>query len=78
MCQKSKTAVRTTATKVLVASGQKNLLEERMKLCNMIWGAGIEVERINVHYVCMYMKFLQTDRIVLQKGSIIFEPSSIL
>ena len=34
---------RTTQTEVYVASAQKNLLEERMKLCNMLWGADIKV-----------------------------------
>ena len=35
---------RTTQTEVYVASAQKNLLEERMKLCNMLWGADIKVK----------------------------------
>merc|ERR1711963_585201 len=36
---------RTTQTEVYVASAQKNLLEERMKLCNMLWGADIKAEQ---------------------------------
>ena len=35
--------VRTTQTEVYVASAQKNLLEERMKLCNMLWAADVKV-----------------------------------
>ena len=37
------TKVRTTETEVYVASAQKNLLEERMNLCNMLWDAGVKV-----------------------------------
>ncbi|RXN29165.1 histidine--tRNA cytoplasmic isoform X1 [Labeo rohita] len=36
--------VRTTETQVLVASAQKNLLEERLKLTNELWNAGIKAE----------------------------------
>ena len=35
--------VRTTKTQVLVASGQKNLLEERLKLVCQLWQAGLKV-----------------------------------
>lgn len=35
--------VRTIETQVLVASGQKNMLEERMKVCTQLWNAGIKV-----------------------------------
>jgi len=37
--------VRTTGTEVYVASAQKNLLEERMKLCNMLWAADVKTEQ---------------------------------
>lgn len=37
---------RTTHTKVLVVSAQKNMLEERLKLVNELWSAGIEAEII--------------------------------
>ncbi|XP_069052220.1 histidine--tRNA ligase isoform X1 [Lepisosteus oculatus] len=36
--------VRTTETQVLVASAQKNLLEERLKLTAELWDAGIKAE----------------------------------
>ncbi|ELW54063.1 Histidyl-tRNA synthetase, cytoplasmic [Tupaia chinensis] len=36
--------VRTTETQVLVASAQKKLLEERMKLVSELWDAGIKAE----------------------------------
>ncbi|XP_078712988.1 histidine--tRNA ligase, cytoplasmic [Lampetra fluviatilis] len=38
------TDVRTTETQVLVASAQKDLLEERLKLITELWGAGIKAE----------------------------------
>ncbi|KAI5626782.1 histidine--tRNA ligase, cytoplasmic isoform 2 [Silurus asotus] len=45
--QKAKTSaekIRTTKTQVLVASAQKNLLEQRLKLTNELWDAGIKAE----------------------------------
>ena len=36
--------VRTTETQVLVASAQKKLREERLKLVSELWDAGIKVE----------------------------------
>jgi len=36
--------VRTTETQVLVASAQKKLLEERLKLVSELWDAGIKAE----------------------------------
>ena len=35
--------MRTIGTEVMVASAQKDLLEERMKICNILWKAGIKV-----------------------------------
>lgn len=35
--------IRTTEVQVYVASAQKNLTEERMKLCKTLWDAGIKV-----------------------------------
>ncbi len=35
--------VRTIETQVMVASGQKNLLEDRMRVCTQLWDAGIKV-----------------------------------
>ena len=35
--------VRTKETDVLVASGQKGFLENRMKICTMLWNADIKV-----------------------------------
>ena len=35
--------VRTVETQVFVASGQKDLLEDRMKICTQLWEAGIKV-----------------------------------
>ncbi|KAB0799601.1 hypothetical protein PPYR_07481 [Photinus pyralis] len=37
--------VRTTAVEVYVASAQKNLLEERMKVCKELWNEGIKAEQ---------------------------------
>jgi histidyl-tRNA synthetase len=36
--------VRTVKTDVYVASGQKGLLQDRMKVCTMLWDAGIRAE----------------------------------
>uniref|UniRef100_A0A673LFA3 histidine--tRNA ligase n=1 Tax=Sinocyclocheilus rhinocerous TaxID=307959 RepID=A0A673LFA3_9TELE len=47
MEQKAETSsekVRTTETQVLVASAQKNLLEERLKLTSELWNTGIKAE----------------------------------
>ena len=35
--------VRTIETQVYIASGQKNMLEERMRICAKLWNAGIKV-----------------------------------
>ena len=40
--------IRTVETQVLVASGQKNMLEERMRVCGMLWDAGIKVRKERV------------------------------
>ena len=32
---------------VMVASGQKNQLEQRMKVCTLLWDAGIKVTYIH-------------------------------
>lgn len=42
---KKKTVVRTIETEVYVASAQKNLMEERMKLCAELWDAGVKAEQ---------------------------------
>ncbi|KAK6028770.1 anticodon binding domain protein [Ostertagia ostertagi] len=36
--------VRTTETEIYIASAQKNLLQERMKLCKTLWDEGFKVE----------------------------------
>ena len=41
----SSSEVRTVETQVMVASGQKNMLEERMRICAMLWDAGIKVSQ---------------------------------
>ena len=35
--------VRTVETQVMVSSAQKGLLEERMKVCSLLWKSGIKV-----------------------------------
>ena len=40
---KKKTVIRPIETEVYVASAQKNLLEERMKICRELWDAGVKV-----------------------------------
>ena len=39
----SQTKVRTTETQVYVASAQKNLVAERLKVCTVLWAANIKV-----------------------------------
>lgn len=41
--QASAEKVRTTEVQIMVASAQKNLLEERLKLVTELWNAGIKV-----------------------------------
>ncbi|KAL3880996.1 hypothetical protein ACJMK2_033197 [Sinanodonta woodiana] len=41
----SNAKIRTTETEVFVVSAQKNLLEERMKLCKELWDADIKAEQ---------------------------------
>ena len=36
-------SVRMVETQVMVASGQKDMLEERMQVCTRLWDAGIKV-----------------------------------
>ncbi|XP_077984903.1 histidine--tRNA ligase, cytoplasmic-like [Glandiceps talaboti] len=40
----SQEKIRTTETQVMVASAQKNLLEERIKLCSELWSASVKTE----------------------------------
>ena len=40
---KSAIKTRTTETEVFVASAQKNLIEERMKICAQLWDSDIKV-----------------------------------
>ncbi|KAF5301194.1 hypothetical protein FQA39_LY19105 [Lamprigera yunnana] len=37
--------IRTTEVEVYIASAQKNLLEERMKVCEQLWSEGIKAEQ---------------------------------
>lgn len=43
LLQASAERVRTTEVQVMVASAQKNLLEERLKLVTELWNAGVKV-----------------------------------
>lgn len=42
--QASKKKIRTTDTEIFVATAQKNLVEERIKLCRELWDQGFKVE----------------------------------
>jgi histidyl-tRNA synthetase len=42
---------RQTETEVLVASGQKNLLLERIKLCSELWAQGVKVRHLDTSCV---------------------------
>ncbi len=37
--------IRTTETQVYIATPQKNLVEERLKLCHILWAANIKVSK---------------------------------
>ena len=41
--QAAKGKTRTTETEVFVASAQKNMVEERMKICKALWDANVKV-----------------------------------
>ncbi|KAI0214715.1 Histidine--tRNA ligase, cytoplasmic [Lamellibrachia satsuma] len=43
--QAAKGKTRTTETEVFVASAQKNMVEERMKICKVLWDANIKTEQ---------------------------------
>lgn len=47
---------RTTKTEVYVATAQKNLFEERMKLCRELWDEGFKVlyNKFNVYCILRY------------------------
>lgn len=47
--QLNQTKVRTTETEVYVISAQKNLVEERMRLCSELWAADVKVN--DIHHV---------------------------
>ena len=54
---KNKSLVRTKDTEVYVAQAQKNLLEERMKLCTLLWDAGIKVCPLLKFRYCFKFQF---------------------
>ncbi len=39
--------IRTVETQVYVATGQKKMLEERLKVCKRLWDAGIKVSGVS-------------------------------
>ena len=47
--QAAKGKTRTTETEVFVASAQKNMVEERMKICKALWDANIKVSCTGQH-----------------------------
>ena len=51
--------MRTIQTQVLVASGQKNLLEERMRICTQLWDADIKVQCKSVFLTCITLNMWQ-------------------
>ena len=58
--QTTSAKVRTTETEVMVVSAQKNLVEERMKLCAELWDADIKVEKNSEWAVHAPTLFAQT------------------
>ena len=55
--------VRTVETQVLVASGQKDLLEDRMKICTQLWDAGIKVNSFHMEILCISYDGVHCDGI---------------
>lgn len=56
--------MRTVETQVYVAAAQKNLLEDRMKICTELWDIGIKVRRFLYSTPCDVIHFfvyLQTE-----------------
>lgn len=43
--KREKSIIRTTETEVFVAAAQKNLLDQRMELCRILWDADIKTEQ---------------------------------
>ena len=65
----SKSKVRTTEVEVYVASAQKNLAEERMRLCKELWDSDIKVmqelkccKRLRINYIQVVPKLNTTWR----------------
>ena len=63
--------VRTVETQVLVASGQKDLLEDRMKICTQLWDAGIKASNAigilrydGVHYDSIHRDITHPDSVL--------------
>lgn len=54
--QASAEKIRTTEVQVMVASAQKNLLEERLRLVTELWNAGIKVCVLCL-CLCFYFPF---------------------
>ena len=48
-------SVRTVETQVFVASAQKNLVEEKMRVCRQLWDAGLKVSSNDItSFVCIH------------------------
>ena len=64
--QAAKGKTRTTETEVFVASAQKNMVEERMKICKALWDANVKVGGHLVwllrHYFGMTVNLLTLER----------------
>ena len=50
---KTNQKTRTTETEVFVASAQKNLIEERMKICSLLWDSDIKVKLFKYSHFLM-------------------------
>lgn len=59
--------MRTVETQVYVAAAQKNLVEERMKICAELWDNGIKVDKmplvliVPLNFVNLLQFFFQTE-----------------
>lgn len=57
----------------MVASGSKNLLEQRMKVCTLLWDAGIKVGAFYRYTDTRYLTLLETLSIPLVKTLVLLQ-----
>ncbi len=74
---KSAIKTRTAETEVFVASAQKNLIEERMKICAQLWDNDIKVLFVVFKYVLCKVNFICTMWKEFYRNGSGYDPFSI-